>query len=71
MGTWRWTQHGVKSTGAQFVAVARKLMDHPLAIKRVFSRMVKDVQTDEAFEQILMLSSASFLLLVGPSGACS
>jgi hypothetical protein len=63
MGTWRCTQHGVKSAGAQLVAVARKLMDHPLTIKRVFSRMVKDVQADEAVEQILMLSSASFLLL--------
>jgi hypothetical protein len=50
-------EHGIKRAGADSVTVPPKLLDHPLPVDAVFYRMVKDMKSDKAGQQLAMLGA--------------
>jgi hypothetical protein len=50
-------QQWIERSRAQSIAVVCQLLDHPLAIQFPFGRMMKDMQANEAAEEIAMVHS--------------
>ncbi len=48
-------QHRVKRAGADPVAVASQLLDHPVAVQFFFGGVMQDVQADHAGQRSLVL----------------
>ena len=48
-------QDGIKGSGTQFVPMARQLLSDPSSVKRLFGRVMEDVQSDQPRVETLII----------------